>query len=130
MSVPFLRHTRFLYILFSHLSSYYTYGTYYPSNLFPCFQYWPAFQKPYRDFTLTTYSTLHHLKRKTVLRYSDLLKHHLITKSFVLNNYVNNFHKTFSTKHPNLIVLTNSFFMNVVTFACLFNMAKIVPESV
>lgn len=54
----------------------------------------------------------------------DLLKHHLITKTFVLNNYVNNFHKTYSTKNPNLIVLTNSFFMKVVTFACLFNMTK------
>lgn len=95
MSVPFLRHTRFLYILFSHLSSYYTYGTYYPSNLFLCFQYWPAFQKPYRDFILTTHSTLHHLKRKNVLLYNfGPFETSFDNKKFVLNNY-----ETIFTKH-------------------------------
>lgn len=35
---------------------------------------------------------------------------------FVLNNYINNFQITNSTKNLNSIVLTSSFFMKVVTF--------------
>ena len=55
--------------------------SFYLINQVPCFQYWPAFQKPQRDFILTTYSNLHHARRKRNFYTTslDLPKQHLIS---------------------------------------------------